>query len=132
MRSPFFRADWWATTPGTVKLSAIAMSTSGLRSSRIAVTNSFIRCPCDPPWPPGSTEAGNGGRSRWGSFVLLTGVLHSHHVAPLTINATGLTTRDEGVPANPHAGHAALTGAQKGDLGAERVLVAVVLRHAIP
>ncbi len=59
MRSPFFRADWWATMPGTVKLRAMAMSTRGLRSARIAVTNSFIRWLCDPPWPPGSTAGGN-------------------------------------------------------------------------
>ena len=44
-----FRADWWATMPGTVMFRAMAMSTIGLRSSRIAVTNSFIRWPAAPP-----------------------------------------------------------------------------------
>src|SRR5438270_419788 len=37
--SPSFRADWCATMPGAVMFSAAAMSTSGLRSSRLGVSN---------------------------------------------------------------------------------------------
>ena len=41
--SPSLRADWWATMPETVMFKATAMSTSGFRSARMAVTNSFMR-----------------------------------------------------------------------------------------
>ena len=41
--SPSLSADWWETTPATDMLSAQATFTSGVRSWRIAVTNSSIR-----------------------------------------------------------------------------------------
>src|SRR4051812_10853053 len=48
-----------------------ATFTIGVRFSRIAVTNSFISCPSAPPWPPGSTFGGSGGRSKFGEFGCL-------------------------------------------------------------
>src|SRR5689334_17348914 len=36
----------------------------------MAVTNSFISCPSAPPWPPGSTLGGSGGRLTSGDALL--------------------------------------------------------------
>ena len=63
-------ADWLATIPATVMFNASAIFTIGVRFSRIAVTNSFMSCPSAPPWPPGSTLGGNGGRLTFGNGLL--------------------------------------------------------------
>ena len=47
---------------------SVAISTSGLRSCRIDMMNSFMSCPCEPPCPPGFTPGGSGGRFRSGRF----------------------------------------------------------------
>ncbi len=41
--SPPLRADWWATMPGTVRLSAMTTSTRGFRFWMIAEMNSLVR-----------------------------------------------------------------------------------------
>src|SRR5262249_13061415 len=50
--APFFSADSWAQRPTIVQFAEVSASGSGGRSPRMALSQAWTKCGCEPPWPP--------------------------------------------------------------------------------
>lgn len=105
------------------------MFTNGSRSSRMAVMNSFISGPCEPPWPPSGTPGGTAGREMSGHLLLKFAPRpHPRHAPAFPEHPAGLLHVPRHRGAHQHARDAALAGLEERELVGERVLVGISAR----